>query len=163
MFSIIINKNDLHMKTRILIMTLLVLLIGSTAFCQVSYYGSAQKTSNTTQNGSDDDKVYEDTIGGHEPPHMYGGMKALANYLRENMQYPVVAQENGVEGRVLVSFVVGLDGHITDIKLERSVDPSLDREALRLVRGMPRRWIPGKENGVPVRVRYTLPIVFRLK
>ena len=83
-------------------------------------------------------------------------------WLSNNVKYPVVAQENGVQGRVVVSFVVERDGSITDVKVVRGVDPSLDREASRVVRAMP-RWIPGKQNGSAVRVKYNVPVAFRLQ
>jgi protein TonB len=83
-------------------------------------------------------------------------------YLQQNVKYPVVAQENGVQGRVVVSFVVEKDGSITDVKVVRSVDPSLDKEAARVVKSMP-RWIPGKQNGSAVRVKYNVPVSFRLQ
>ena len=90
-----------------------------------------------------------------------GGDAALFRYLNDNLKYPAVAQENGVQGRVTVSFVVERDGSITDLKVERGVDPSLDREAMRVVRGMP-HWIPGKQNGNTVRSRFRLPVTFKL-
>ena len=95
-------------------------------------------------------------------PSFPGGNGALMEYLSKNVKYPVVAQENGVQGRVVVSFVVERDGSITDVKVVRSVDPSLDREATRVVQSMP-KWIPGKQNGSAVRVKYFVPVVFRLQ
>ena len=95
-------------------------------------------------------------------PSFPGGPSALMKYLSENVKYPVVAQENGVQGRVVVSFVVEKDGHITDVKVVRSVDPSLDKEAARVVKSMP-SWIPGKQNGSAVRVKYNVPVSFRLQ
>ena len=97
-----------------------------------------------------------------EMPSFPGGQAALMSFLSSNIKYPVVAQENGVQGRVIVGFVVERDGSITDVKVMRSVDPSLDREAQRVVKAMP-RWKPGKQNGSAVRVKYTVPVVFRLK
>ena len=97
-----------------------------------------------------------------EMPSFPGGQGALMSYLASNIKYPVVAQENGVQGRVIVSFVVERDGSISDVKVARSVDPSLDREAQRVVKSMP-RWKPGKQNGSAVRVKYTVPVVFRLQ
>ncbi|MBO5640803.1 MAG: energy transducer TonB [Prevotella sp.] len=94
-------------------------------------------------------------------PSFPGGNAALMNYLSQNIKYPVIAEENGIQGRVIVQFVVGKDGHISDVRVAKSVDPSLDKEAVRVVRGMP-RWIPGKQNGQAVTVRYTLPVTFRL-
>ena len=97
-----------------------------------------------------------------EMPSFPGGSAALMSYLSSNTKYPVVAQENGVQGRVIVSFVVERDGSISDVKVARSVDPSLDREAQRVVKSMP-KWKPGKQNGSAVRVKYTVPVVFRLQ
>lgn len=97
-----------------------------------------------------------------EMPSFPGGNVALMSYLANNIKYPVVAQENGVQGRVTVSFVVERDGSISDVRVARSVDPSLDREAQRVVKSMP-RWKPGKQNGSAVRVKYTVPVVFRLQ
>ncbi|MBM6991805.1 MAG: energy transducer TonB [Prevotella sp.] len=95
-------------------------------------------------------------------PSFPGGNSALMQYLSNNIKYPVVAQENGVQGRVVVSFVVERDGSITDVRVVRSVDPSLDREATRVVKAMP-NWIPGKQNGSAVRVKYNVPVSFRLQ
>ena len=97
-----------------------------------------------------------------EMPSFPGGQGALMSYLASNIKYPVVAQENGVQGRVIVSFVVERDGSISDVRVARSVDPSLDREAQRVVKSMP-KWKPGKQNGSAVRVKYTVPVVFRLQ
>ena len=95
-------------------------------------------------------------------PLLPGGDAALMAYLRDNIHYPTVAAENGVQGRVVVGFVVERDGSITDVNVLRSVDPSLDREAMRVVKGMP-RWTPGKQNGSAVRVKYQVPVTFRLQ
>jgi len=95
-------------------------------------------------------------------PSFPGGPSALFEYLSKNIKYPVVAEENGVQGRVIVTFVVEKDGSITDVRVVKSVDPSLDKEAQRVVKSMP-RWIPGKQNGSAVRVKYTVPVTFRLQ
>ncbi len=95
-------------------------------------------------------------------PSFPGGPAALMTYLSQNTKYPVVAQENGVQGRVVVSFVVERDGSITDVRVVRSVDPSLDKEATRVVKSMP-NWIPGKQNGSTVRVKYNVPVSFKLQ
>jgi protein TonB len=95
-------------------------------------------------------------------PEFPGGMNALMTWLGNNMRYPVIAQENGIQGRVTTNFVVERDGSITDVQIVRGVDPSLDREAIRVVSSMP-RWTPGKQRGQAVRVRFTLPVVFRLQ
>ena len=95
-------------------------------------------------------------------PSFPGGPSALMQYLNSNIKYPVVAEENGVQGRVVCTFVVERDGSITDVRVVKSVDPSLDKEAVRVVKGMP-KWIPGKQNGSAVRVKYTVPVTFRLQ
>ena len=95
-------------------------------------------------------------------PSYPGGMGALMQYLSSNIKYPVIAEENGIQGRVICTFVVEKDGSITDVKIAKSVDPSLDKEAVRVVKSMP-KWIPGKQNGSAVRVKYTLPVTFRLQ
>lgn len=95
-------------------------------------------------------------------PMYPGGYGALMGYLRDNIHYPTVAAENGVQGRVVVGFVVERDGSITDVKILRGVDPSLDREAMRVVKSMP-KWTPGKQNGSAVRVKYQVPVSFRLQ
>ena len=95
-------------------------------------------------------------------PSFPGGEAALMQYLSKNIKYPPFAEENNIQGRVICTFVVERDGSVSDIRIARSVDPSLDKEAIRVVSGMP-RWIPGRQNGQMVRVKYTLPVTFRLQ
>ncbi|MBR1401948.1 MAG: energy transducer TonB [Prevotella sp.] len=95
-------------------------------------------------------------------PSFPGGMGALMSWLSQNIKYPVIAAENGVQGRVIVQFVVEKDGSVTDVHVAKSVDPSLDKEATRVVKAMP-KWIPGKQNGSAVRVKYTVPVTFKLQ
>jgi len=95
-------------------------------------------------------------------PSFPGGDAALMQFLSKNIKYPVVAEENGIQGRVIATFVVERDGSITDVKVVKSVDPSLDKEAVRVLKSMP-KWIPGKQNGSAVRVKYTVPVTFRLQ
>ncbi len=95
-------------------------------------------------------------------PSYPGGNGALMQYLSSHIKYPVIAEENGIQGRVICTFVVERDGSITDVRIAKSVDPSLDKEAMRVVSSMP-KWIPGKQNGSAVRVKYTLPVTFRLQ
>ena len=95
-------------------------------------------------------------------PQFPGGTEKLNEYLSTHVQYPEEAQEKGIQGRVVVGFVVNRDGSISDAKVARSVDPSLDNEALRVINSMP-CWIPGQVGGKNVRVRYTLPLSFRLQ
>lgn len=97
-----------------------------------------------------------------ENPEFPGGDDARSKYLSENIRYPEIAQENGIQGRVIVQFVVEKDGSTTAITVARGVDPSLDKEAVRVVKEMP-RWKPGKQRGKPVRTKFTLPVVFRLQ
>ena len=95
-------------------------------------------------------------------PSFPGGMGALMSWLSQNIKYPVIAAENGVQGRVIVQFVVEKDGSVTDVHVAKSVDPSLDKEAARVVKAMP-KWNPGKQNGSAVRVKYTVPVTFKLQ
>lgn len=97
-----------------------------------------------------------------QQPQYPGGMGALNQWLGSNIKYPVMAAENGIEGRVVVQFVVERDGSVSGVHVVRGVDPSLDKEATRVVSAMP-KWIPGKQNGSAVRVKYTVPVTFRLQ
>lgn len=96
-----------------------------------------------------------------EQPEFPGGMGELMKFLQVNIRYPKEAQAKGIQGRVIVQFVVNSDGSICDEKLIKSVDPQLDAEAIRVIRSMP-NWKPGMQKGKPVRVRFTLPVTFRL-
>ena len=95
-------------------------------------------------------------------PSFPGGQAALMQYLAKNIKYPVVAEENGIQGRVIVTFVVGKTGAISNVQVAKGVDPSLDKEAVRVVSSMP-NWIPGKQNGQSVNVKYTVPVMFKLQ
>lgn len=94
-------------------------------------------------------------------PEFPGGMGQCLKYLSTNTHYPADAQAKGIQGRVIVQFVVNKDGTIENAEILRTLYPSLDQEALRVIRSMP-RWIPGKLYGIPVRVRYVLPVTFKL-
>lgn len=98
-----------------------------------------------------------------EPPTFPGGLPALMQFLSDNVKYPKEAEKNGVQGRVLVGFIVDVDGAISESRVDHSASPLLDREALRVVRLMP-AWNPAinKNTGKPVKVRYLLPVTFRL-
>jgi len=115
---------------------------------------NAQKTvvSQTNQ------KVF-DTV--EQMPEYPGGMQAMIEFLQTNMKYPEDAAKQKVEGRVMVQFIVETDGSISDVHVAKQVFPSLDAEAIRVVQAMP-KWTPGKEKGNVVRVKYNLPIVFRM-
>ncbi len=95
-------------------------------------------------------------------PQFPGGDGELMKFLSGNIKYPVIAAENGIEGKVIIGFIVSKTGVISDVQVLRSLDPSCDKEAVRVVRLLP-RWIPGKQNGVTVNVKYTLPVAFRLQ
>ncbi len=95
-------------------------------------------------------------------PEFPGGMAELMKFLSKNIKYPTIAQENGIQGRVTVTFVVNRDGSIVDPQVIRGVDPSLDKEAIRVITAMP-KWKAGEQRGKKVRVKYTVPVTFRLK
>jgi TonB family protein len=95
-------------------------------------------------------------------PEFPGGMEGLSSFLQKNIQYPEMAREAGVQGKVFISFNILKDGSVSDVKVEKSADPSLDKEAVRVVKMMP-RWNPGKQNGKPVAVHMTLPVNFSLR
>lgn len=102
------------------------------------------------------------TVVEEMPDFPDGGLQGLLKFLAKNIKYPVIAQENGIQGRVVCAFVVNKDGSIVDIEVLRGVDPSLDKEAVRVLSTMP-KWKPGKQRGKPVRVKYTVPVMFRLQ
>jgi len=111
--------------------------------------------------------VEEDTTSApysvvEQMPEFPGGETALRKYLSSTVKYPEIATENGIQGKVYVSFVVDRSGSISNVKIARGVDSSIDKEAMRVVKSMP-KWIPGKQNGEPVRVSYTVPINFVLQ
>lgn len=142
---------------------------------QLSPSQASSRPNKTTQNGQNaPEPVRSETLYKPQPvnrnsvydvveqmPSFPGGISGLRTYLNQNIRYPAEAQDNCVQGRVVVSFVVGKDGHISDVTVLRSVDPSLDKEAVRVIRNMP-RWTPGKQGGEPVKVRYNVPVSFRL-
>ncbi len=97
-----------------------------------------------------------------QKPEFNGGEAAMYKWLSENIVYPSAASEEGVQGRVVVEFVVGKDGSITNVRVLRPRHPALDKEAVRVVKAMP-KWIPGRNNGQPVKVTYTLPVTFKLQ
>ena len=90
-----------------------------------------------------------------------GGIPALMDFLNENIKYPEQAEREGIEGRVVAGFIVERDGSVSNIEILKSVHPLLDAEVVRVMSLMP-NWIPGRQNGQPVRVKYSLPITFRL-
>lgn len=131
-----------------------------------SYNSSVQQNQNNVafNPGAKPEPVKTETVYDvvEEMPSFPGGASGLMAYLSQNIKYPVVAEENGIQGRVVLTFVVERDGSITDVRVVKSVDPSLDAEAKRVIRSMP-KWKPGKQNGSAVRVKYTTPVTFRLQ
>lgn len=116
-------------------------------------------TSRPVNSHNDVEKVF-DVV--EEMPQFPGGSSAMFEYIATSLKYPVKAEENGVQGRVVCTFVVDTDGSISEVKVVKSIDPTLDKEAKRIVQEMP-KWIPGKQGGTPVRVKYTVPVTFRLQ
>ena len=104
-----------------------------------------------------DDKVYDIV---EQQPEFPGGPSAMAKWLGDNIKYPAEAAKKGIEGRVIVQFVVGSDGTVGNVNIMRGVDPLLDKEAVRVINAMP-KWTPGKQDGKPVAVKYTIPVTFR--
>ena len=95
-------------------------------------------------------------------PEFPGGQQALFKFISDNLKYPTIAQENGIQGRVICQFIVNKDGSISGVEVTRSGgDPSLDKEAIRIIKSMP-KWKPGYQRGKPARVKYTLPVTFKL-
>jgi TonB family protein len=113
---------------------------------------------NSPQIPSDSDKVY-DVV--ENMPQFPGGFSAMMKFLSDNIKYPVVAEEKRQQGRVIVTFIVECDGTVTNVRVAMSAGEYLDNEALRVIKSMP-RWIPGRQNGSTVRVKYTFPVTFRL-
>lgn len=137
---------------------------------QITQAGEATKASVTpvasTGNGNGvADPVADNTIydagGIQKYPEFEGGMAAWAKFIQRNMRYPSMAQENDVQGKVFVSFVVEIDGSITDVKLIRGIGSGCDEEAMRVIKKSP-KWKPGQQNNRMVRVRYTMPLSFQL-
>ena len=120
-------------------------------FCTLSVSAQSNTTSRT-------ERLF-DVV--EEMPMFPGGNAALMDFLANNIKYPQVAEENGIQGRVVLTFTVEPDGSLTEVKVVRGVDIALDKEAIRVVKSMP-KWIPGKVGGQPVAVKYTLPITFHL-
>ncbi len=97
-----------------------------------------------------------------QQPEFPGGTRALMKYFSNNVRYPVIAMENGIQGRVICQFTIWKDGSVSDIVVVRKVDPSLDKEAIRLIENMP-KWKPGKQRGKAVACKFTVPVNFMLK
>lgn len=96
-----------------------------------------------------------------EQPVYPGGVDAMMKFLTDNIKYPFIALENGSKGTVICTFVIEKDGSVSDVKVIRGLDPSMDKEAIRVIEQMP-KWKPGMQRGNAVNVRYTLPVTFKL-
>ncbi len=125
----------------------------------VTKYGAPWLKRNAAQAKGIDDTVYRSA---EQMPRFPGGEAALMKYIESHISYPAMAAENNVQGKVVVQFVVKKDGSIGEVKVIRSVDKDLDREAVRVVKSMP-KFTPGRQNGEAVNVWYTLPVPFKLK
>ena len=136
----------------ILAITLAVLLVPASANAQDKK--EKGKTTQTHKDTTTDDKVYEVC---EQMPTYEGGDAALLKYLGENWKLPDEYKERGIQGRMVVGFIVEKGGSLTNVKVLRAVAIAIDAEVLRVVKGMP-KWIPGRHNGQRVRVRYLLPI-----
>lgn len=140
-------------KCLLLAISALVLLVVVFAPAGANAQNKKVEKAQTHKDTTTDDKVYEVC---EQMPTYEGGDAALLKYLGENLKLPEEDQERGMQGRMVVGFIVEKDGSLTNVKVLRAVDIALDSEVLRVVKGMP-KWIPGRHNGQRVRVRYLLP------
>ena len=174
LFSMANNFNYQSLKKRIRMMTtnkssrwktlralavLPVITLALLAFANPTNETADEPVAVAYQQANGPQDVYESV---EQMPEFPGGMEEMMKFLQMNIQYPANAAKNNVEGRVILQFVVEKDGQIGDVKVARSVDPELDAEALRVVKSMP-NFIPGRQDGKPVAVWYTLPINFKLQ
>jgi len=146
-------------KCLLFVVSALILLVIVIAPARANAQDKREKTTQTRKDTATDDKVYEVC---EQMPIFEGGDAALLKYLTDSVKYPELAKKHGVQGRVVIGFIVEKDGSLTDVKVLRHVDIALDAEALRVVKGMP-KWIPGCQDEQLVRVRYNVPVSFRLK
>ena len=145
-----VRFNDLGLKDKYL-----------TNYVYVFKKGDNDIYSKKEQNESESNKIFNgDDVD--QQPSFPGGTNAFNTFIVSNLKYPVVAQENGIQGRVVVKFIVEKDGSISNVEVDRSVYPSLDNEAMRVIKNMP-KWIPGQINGKAVKVECSYPFVFQLQ
>ena len=137
----------------------LVLLVVVFAPAGANAQNKKVEKAQTHKDTTTDDKVYE---GCEQMPTYEGGDAALLKYITDSVKYPELAKKHGVQGRLVIGFIVEKDGSLTDVKVLRPVDIDLDAEVLRVIKGMP-KWIPGCQDEQLVRVRYNVPVSFRLK
>ena len=150
------KREKLVMKTIILLM----MTVGDIACAQnVPLIIDPDKVDQYLAERKDTINVYDCV---EQMPSFPGGSQKLKEFIEENLRYPKELEETCVQGRVIVRFIVERNGKLSNVKVVKSVDPALDKEAIRIVKLMP-RWIPGRQNGITVRVKFYIPIIFRLK
>lgn len=150
------KREKLVMKTIILLM----MTVGDIACAQnVPLIIDPDKVDQYLAERKDTINVYDCV---EQMPSFPGGSQKLKEFIEENLRYPKELEETCVQGRVIVRFIVERNGKLSNVKVVKSVHPALDKEAIRIVKLMP-RWIPGRQNGITVRVKFYIPIIFRLK
>ena len=147
-------------KFVMMIVVLLMMTVGNIACAQnVPLIIDPDKVDQYLAERKDTINVYDCV---EQMPSFPGGTQKLKEFIEENLRYPKELEESCVQGRVIVRFIVERNGKLSNVKVVKSVHPVLDKEALRIVKLMP-RWIPGRQNGITVRVKFYIPIIFRLK
>ena len=147
-------------KFVMMIVVLLMMTVGNIAYAQnVPLIIDPDKVDQYLAERKDTINVYDCV---EQMPSFPGGTQKLKEFIEENLRYPKELEESCVQGRVIVRFIVERNGKLSNVKVVKSVHPVLDKEALRIVKLMP-RWIPGRQNGITVRVKCYIPIIFRLK
>mgnify|MGYP004688483153 FL=1 len=156
-----VRFNDLGLDNKYLANYVYVFKKGDNDIYSKKEQNEKESKSKEEQNESESNKIFNgDDVD--QQPSFPGGTNALNTFIASNLKYSLVAQENGIQGRVIVKFIVEKDGSISNVEVDRSVDPYLDNEAMRVVKAMP-KWIPGQINGKAVKVECSHPFVFRLQ
>ena len=157
----------MKITTTLIAMLLAWPLMGQAAIGSMAAEGNRNATAvkaDTTTTATNQQKATDEKHIFSNPetmPQFPGGTKALAKYLSTKIKYPQEARKAGAQGRVILSFIVGADGSISNVKPIKSVHPALDAEAIRVIKAMP-KWTPGRQNGKNVRVKYTIPVNFKM-
>ena len=156
-----VRFNDLGLDNKYLANYVYVFKKGDNDIYSKKEQNEKESKSKEEQNESESNKIFNgDDVD--QQPSFPGGTNALNTFIASNLKYPVFAQEKGIQGRVVVKFIVEKDGSISNVEVDRSVSPSLDNEAMRVIKNMP-KWIPGQINGKAVKVECSHPFVFRLQ
>lgn len=156
-----VRFNDLGLKDKYLTNYVYVFKKGDNDIYSKKEQNEKESKSKEEQNESESNKIFNgDDVD--QKPSFPGGTNAFNTFIASNLKYPLVAQVKGIQGRVIVMFIVEKDGSISNVEVNRSVDPNLDNEAMRVVKAMP-NWIPGQINGKAVKVKCSYPFVFRLQ